>query len=300
VTPALGPAPGDPFAGQASDPDDLAEIYDLEHDPVTEDLAFYRGLTRRVRGAVLDLGCGSGRLFGAHLDGGASRVVGVDASAAMLRRAEDRIRLDARLAGAAATGRLELVHGDVRSVHRKERFGLIAAAGVVPHLDGPENLARLLARAARLLTPRGLLALDDLGPAALPDGDLPLALDWVVESNGRTFTRRSQLTRREAPEGLRVSLSTIVDRQDPDGTIARLPASFRLWYPSLDTVTRLVEAAGLAVAATYGSHAPGPFSSDSERLIVLGRRIRHRSARRGLEPAMRHDDTEWLERRSGS
>jgi SAM-dependent methyltransferase len=272
----------DPFAGQGTDPDDLAEIYDLEHDNVTEDLAFYRGLTRRVRGAVLDLGCGSGRLFGAFLDGQASRVVGVDASAAMLRRAERRIANDPRLTRAAAEGRLELVHGDVRSVRRSERFGLIVAAGVVPHLDGPEDLARLLARAARLLTPRGLLVLDDLGPRALPDADLPLALDWVVESEGRTFTRRSQLSRREAPEGLRVVLSTIVDRQDPDGTIARLSAGFRLWYPSLDTVTRLVEAAGLAVAAVHGSHDPGPFSSDSERLIVLGRRIRHRSARRGL------------------
>lgn len=273
-------APGDPFAGQATDADTLAELYDLEHDQVTEDFAYYRALTRRVRGAVLDLGCGSGRLFGSFLDGGASRVVGVDGSAAMLRRAEARIAAEPRLAGAAAEGRLELVSGDVRSVRRAERFGLIVAAGVVPHLDGPEDLSRLLARAARLLTPRGLLVLDDLGPAAQPEDDLPLAVDWIVSADGRTFTRRSQLVRREAPEGLRIVLSTVVDRQDPDGTIARLPASFRLWYPSLDTVTRLVEAAGLAVAATHGSYDSRAFSADGERLIVLSHRIRHRSARR--------------------
>jgi SAM-dependent methyltransferase len=278
-----GEAPGDPFAGQATDADTLAEVYDLEHDGIRDDLAFYRGLTRRVRGAVLDLGCGSGRLFGTFLDGGASRIVGVDASAAMLRRAEARIAADDRLAEAAAAGRLELVNGDVRSVRSQDRFGLIVAAGVVPHLDGPEDLTRLLARAARLLTPRGLLVLDDLGPAAQPDEDLPLAVDWSVTSEGRTFTRRSRLTRRVAPEGLRVVLSTIVDRQDPDGTIARLPATFRLWYPSRDTVTRLVEAAGLAVAAIHGTYAPQAFSATSERLIVLGRRVRHRTARRGME-----------------
>ena len=105
-------------------------------------------------------------------------------------------------------------------------------------------------------------------------------MDWVRDSDGRTFTRRSQLTRRVAPEGLRVTLSSIVDVQDPDGTIARLPASFRLWYPSHDAIARLVEAAGLAVAATHGSHDLEAFSVDSERLIVLCRRIRHRSARR--------------------
>ena len=91
MTSAPVPAPGDPFAGQATAPDDLAEIYDLEHDPVTEDLAFYRGIARRVRGAVLDLGCGSGRLFGAYLDGRASRVVGVDVGL-VLRRLLLRLR----------------------------------------------------------------------------------------------------------------------------------------------------------------------------------------------------------------
>ncbi|MGH2488516.1 MAG: class I SAM-dependent methyltransferase [Candidatus Limnocylindria bacterium] len=273
----------DPFAGQATPAEQLAEIYDLEHDVVTEDLAFYRELTQRVRGAVLDLGCGSGRLFGAFLDGRASRIVGVDASEAMLGRARARIADDARLAQAAAEGRIELVHGDVRSVRRRERFGLIVAAGVLPHLDGPEGASRLLGRAARLLTPRGLLVLDDLGPGSLPVGDVPLAVDWVVESDGRRFTRRSQIVRREAPEGLRVSMSTVVDVQDPDGTIARLPASFRLWYPSRDAVARLVEAAGLAVAATHGSHDLAAYSADSERLIVLSRCIRHRSARHGID-----------------
>lgn len=276
-------SPGDPFAGQASEPDELARIYDLEHDAVTEDRAFYRELTRRVRGAVLDLGCGSGRLFSSYLDGHTSRIVGIDASPAMLRRAAARIAADPLLAAAHAEGRIELVEADARSVRRPERFGLIVAAGVLPHLDGPEDASRLLARAARLLQPRGLLVIDDLGPAALPATDLPLAIDWTAVSDGIRYTRRSQLSRREAPEGLRVILSSVVDRQDPDGTIARLPASFRLWYPSSDTVARLVEAAGLAVAATHGSHDLEAFSAESERLIVLSRRIRHRSARRVLE-----------------
>jgi SAM-dependent methyltransferase len=276
-------SPSDPFAGQGSEPDELARIYDLEHDTVTQDRAFYRELTRRVRGAVLDLGCGSGRLFSSYLDGHTSRIVGVDASPAMLQRAQARIAGDPRLAAAEAEGRIELVHADARSLRRSERFGLIVAAGVLPHLDGPEDASRLLSRAARLLQPRGLLVIDDLGPAAIPATDLPLALDWTVESEGLRYTRRSQLVRREAPEGIRVILSSVVDRQDPDGTIARLPASFRLWYPSSDTVARLVEAAGLAVAATHGSHDLEAFSAESERLIVLSRRIRHRSARRVME-----------------
>jgi len=270
----------DPFAGQGVAADRLAELYDLEHEPQSADRPFYRALARRVRGAVLDLGCGSGRLFGAYFDGNASRVVGLDASAAMLRRAAARIADDGRLRQAEADGRLELILGDARTVRRPERFGLIVAAGVLPHLDGPEDAARLLARAARHLTPRGLLVIDDLGPGTLPATDMPLAIEWQVETGGRRYTRRSQLTRREAPEGLRVVLSTLVDVRDPDGTIARLPASFRLWYPTPDAVLRLVEAAGLAVAATYGTHGSDALAADSERLIVLCRRVRHRARRR--------------------
>ena len=64
----------DIFAGLPGDADLLAAIYDLEHDAVSGDLGFYRRLVRRGRGPLLDLGCGSGRLFRAFLDGGASTV----------------------------------------------------------------------------------------------------------------------------------------------------------------------------------------------------------------------------------
>jgi hypothetical protein len=47
----------DIFASQPTDADLLAELYDLEHDQVTEDLVFYREQTRRS-GVVLELGCG--------------------------------------------------------------------------------------------------------------------------------------------------------------------------------------------------------------------------------------------------
>ena len=83
---------GDIFAGQPTDADLLAELYDLEHDPVVEDLVFYREQTRRSGPAVLDLGCGSGRLLRSFAAGKGRRIVGVDGSAALLRRAEARGR----------------------------------------------------------------------------------------------------------------------------------------------------------------------------------------------------------------
>ena len=263
---------GDIFAGQRTDSELLAELYDLEHDEIRDDLVFYREMTRRAGGAVVDLGCGSGRLFGSFLDGAAPRVLGVDGSAALLARARARIAGDKRLARADADGRLELLHADVRRVEHAGRFTLAVLAGVLAHLDGPEEAVRALVGARGLLEGDGLLIVDNLGPAGMPARDLPLSVDWRRTLHGREVVRRSELTRRDAPEGLRVFYSTLVDAPRPDGTIARLPASFRLWYPSPDAVRQLVEEAGLAVEATYGSHDLEPLGPHSERCIVIGRR----------------------------
>jgi SAM-dependent methyltransferase len=262
----------DIFGGQAGDPDTLAAIYDLEHDAIREDLVFYREMAHRSSGAVIDLGCGSGRLFASFLEGGATRIVGVDGSAALLRRAEARIAATPELAVARGAGRIELDEGDVRHVSRPDRFGLAVLAGVLSHLDGPEEALRALTNAARLLERDGLVIVDGIGPGVLPTRDLPLSIDWRREMDGRQVVRRSQLQRRETPEGLRVVFSTLVDVTGPDGTIARVPASYRLWYPLAVTLLELFREANLTVEMTYGSHDLEPFGPESERCIVVARR----------------------------
>ena len=262
----------DIFASQPGNEDLLAEIYDLEHDDVVEDLPFHRELVRRSGGRVLDLGCGSGRLFTSLFEGGASRVIGVDASGALLRRAEARIANDPALAAAAADGRLVLHRGVVRALatlNIRERFDLALAVGVVPHLDGPEDALRLLGGVRSLLAAGGRLLIDDLGPSAMPQRDLPLSVDWRRELNGREVVRRSELIRRESPEGLRVAFSTIADAVQPDGTIARLPASHRLWYPSPEALAALVVQAGMVIELSYGSHDLEPLGRESGRRIVV-------------------------------
>ncbi len=262
----------DIFASQPGDEDLLAELYDLEHDAVVEDMPFYREMGSRAGSRVLDLGCGSGRLFSTLLDAGASRILAIDGSGALLRRAEARTVADPRLAGAAREGRITLLRGDVRALatlNIRERFDLALAVGVVPHLEGPEDALRLLGGVRSLLAAGGRLVIDDLGPAALPQRDLPLSVDWRRELHGRAVVRRSELIRRESPEGLRVAFSTISDAVQPDGTIARLPASHKLWYPSPEALAALVVQAGMVVELSYGSHDLEPLGRESERRIFV-------------------------------
>jgi SAM-dependent methyltransferase len=266
------------LAGHAVEEGLLAELYDLEHDEISEDLVFYREQARRSSGAVIDLGCGSGRLFSSLLVDGRS-LVGVDGSAALLARAAARVDDDGRLRAARNSGRLELVHGDVRSVRRRDRFGLAILAGVLAHLDGPEDALRALDAARDLLAADGRVIVDGLGPGGVPPRDLPLSVDWERELGPRHVVRRSSLVRREAPEGLRVEYSTLTDLLGTDGTIARLPAGFRLWYPSVRALVGLAGEAQLAVESAFGSHDLDPLDERSERCILVLRPAR----RSGME-----------------
>jgi len=262
----------DILAGQPADEALLAELYDLEHDGIDEDLVFYREWARRTHGATIDLGCGSGRLFGALLAGGARKLVGVDGSRSLLDRARDRILDDERLKTAWDDGRIELALGDVRTVRHPLRFRFAILAGVLAHLEGPEEAMRALDSCRRLLDRAGTLIVDHLGPGGLPARDLPLSIDWKREMGDRQVVRRSQLTRRESPEGLRVDYATLTDVVEADGTIARLPASFRLWYPSPRALIGLADEAQLAVEAAYGSHDLEPLDGGSQRCILVLRR----------------------------
>jgi hypothetical protein len=125
--------------------------------------------------------------------------------------------------------------------------------------------------ARRLLTPGGFLLVDLLGPGGLPAHDLPLSVDWERTEGRRRVVRRSQLRRQETPEGLRVAYATLTDLVEADGTIARLPASFRLWYPSPSAVVALAAEAGLAVEAAFGSYDLEPLDERSERCIFVMR-----------------------------
>jgi SAM-dependent methyltransferase len=203
------------------------------------------------------------------LDGGARRIVALDGSPALVARAHDRIAADERLATAQAEGRLELAVADVRRVRRPDRFDLVVLAGVLAHLDGPEDAVQALGVVAGALEADGRAIVDTLGPGGVPTNDLPMSVDWERRIGDRRVVRRSSLTLNEVPEGLRVAYATLTDLVGADGTIARVPASFRLWYPSPSAVAALAAEAGLEVEAAFGSHDLAPLDEGSERCIVV-------------------------------
>ncbi len=200
--------------------------------------------------------------------------MGIDGSPALVARAERRVAADPLLRAARETVRLRLEVGDAREIRLRERFSLIVLAGVLPHLGGARDAERVLVAVRRRLTQAGRAVLDLPGPGAQPKRELPLAVDWERDIDGRRTLRRSRLIRSITPDGLVVAYSTLTDVERPDGTFAHLSAAFRLWYPSYRQLEQIVHRAGLAVLLVYGSHDLDRFSRHSQRLIVVAERAR--------------------------
>ena len=199
-------------------------------------------------------------------------MVGVDGSESLLGRAASRVASDPQLSRAAAEGRIELVQADVRTVKHADRFALGVLAGVLSHLDGPTEARLALDAGRELLAEGGALIVDVLGPGGLPTRDLPLSVDWERVMGGRRVRRSSRIERESAQGGVRVTYDTVTELEDPDGTIATLPARFRLWYPSPSTLSAIANEAGLEVEATFGSYDLDPLDEVSDRCIAVMRR----------------------------
>src|SRR4051812_15126823 len=130
--------------------DDYAPFYDWENARTLgrRDVPFWRNLAVHAGGAVLELGCGTGRIALPLARAGVS-VVGIDRSAAMLDRARRRIRR-ARL-----SGRVRLVRGDIRHLPFRRDFAMVMAPyGVLQSLLRERDLAATLAAVHDVL-PRG-------------------------------------------------------------------------------------------------------------------------------------------------
>jgi len=106
----------------------------------------------RDRGSVLDLGCGTGDPITAYMAGRGFRVIGVDASRAMLDIARERF----------PTG--DWRHGDMRELDLVERFDGILGWNSFFHLM-PDEQRAVLPRLAAHMNPGAALMLT-VGPEA--------------------------------------------------------------------------------------------------------------------------------------
>ncbi len=257
VAAALDPA--DPWSA-------TAPFYDLDLAGVEDDIDLYRELAERQGGAVLELGCGTGRVA-IPLAAGGHDVVGVDASAAMLAVARARAQ--------AAGVRLRLMQGDMRELRLRRRFATVLVPfGGLQHLDSVDDIVAALATAGAHLVRGGLVVVDVEAPQ--PDdfapGPQPLVAHWTRAWRGALVTKLVAVEGRPAL-GLR-EVAFHYDVQLPDGPLRRWTHQFTLRVITPGELQLAARLAGLAVVATYGDYALTPLDDGADRLVVLFERAR--------------------------
>jgi len=251
----------------------FAALYDAEHRALTADIDLYLDLLHeaRVRGPVLELACGSGRVA-APLAAAGHRVVGLDSSPEMLRRARARRR---RLPPEAAS-RLRFSRQDMR----RFRFRAPFAAAIVPFsslalLAEPEDRAACLACTAQHLRPRAPLIID-----------LPNPLPAMAGARPRAVASRFRLPR----WGHEVE-KVVEEVFDPARATTRVRYRYRQLRPGADAPAELAEAcfelarierrqieaqlyaAGFDVVAALGDYRGTPHSPTSPRLVIHAERL---------------------------
>lgn len=256
----------------------IAEWYDVEHDPLTEDVEAYASLIAERDGAgeapsrVIEIGAGTGRIAAALAVAGHG-VVAIEPSAPM------RARLARRLAQLPerAARRITVVAGDAETpgVDAEARFDVaLLGQNVLAHLPAPAQRLAALRTIRGYLRPGGHLIcdVDVLGPRRLLDTAHQLWWQgaWPLASTGRPDDGAQIehfVSGAPGPAPGTVELIHFYDVHTPGGPVARTTARMTLALLSKSEVETALLAAGFTIAEVYGGYDLAPYEEGAARAI---------------------------------
>ncbi len=217
---------------------------------------FYLALARRMGGAVLDLGCGTGMLA-CRIAEDVALVTGVDPAEGMLQIARGR----------PGAERVEWIKGDARTLDLKRQFDLIYLTGHAfqVFLTDEDSLAMLTA-ASRHLAPGGCLAFDTRNPAAKAWlGWTAQALPEVAEVTGLGRVEESVDTVFDGATGI----ASITHRYRFLDKGTEQIGHSRIRFLDRERLGGLIAAAGLKIDSCYGWWDGRPCSPQAGEFIVM-------------------------------
>mgnify|MGYP001068209282 FL=1 len=274
------PTPGpQPPAGDdsqcASSMDRIAQFFDAEYLDHIDDLPVLEAYADRTGGPLLELGCGTGRALIPLAEAG-YQVTGVDSSPSMLKLAR------AKAEAAGVSRQIRLIEGDFSRVDLggPYRFAF-TLMNTFLHLPDLEAQIVALRRWREALAPKGLLLIEvfnpDMGQLAAMDGRLEWEQTWTNGNTGEQVMKF--LTRVVDPAAQVMTVNHVYEVITTDGTVHRTVGSFNLRYIWRFEAELLLDKAGFGVESVFGDWDMSPYSSDSERMIIVaqprGRKSTH-------------------------
>ena len=241
--------------------------YDATAQGVPGDVEFFVRLAREADAAglpVLELACGTGRVTVPIARAGV-RVVGLDASPAMLGRAREK---------AAGLANARWVDGDMRTFDLPERFGLIAIPfRSFQHLLTVEDQLACLGCIRRHLAPGGRAVINIFNP------DIVRIANWLTarkgglqlsHEGGGGWKRWETAEYATATQALGV---TFIDERLGEGGVvqSRVYRGLKLRYTFRYEMEHLLARAGFAIEALYGDFSGNAFVDTSPEMVWLAR-----------------------------
>jgi ubiquinone/menaquinone biosynthesis C-methylase UbiE len=247
--------------------DAYAPFYDWENAQTVgrRDVAFWKHLASLEDGPILELGCGTGRITVPVARAGAA-VIGIDRSAEMLARGQQRLRR-ARLTGAS------LVRGDIRMLPFRSRSGfrlVMAPYGILQSLTREADLKATLASVHRVMRKGGTFGID-----LVPDLPRWAEYDRKVSLRGRrgraTTVTLVESVRQDERRGLTIFDHEYIERRGGRSRVHRFTLTFRTL--SVAQMRRRLEAAGFQITAVLGDYRGGPWDARSDVWVILAKRV---------------------------
>ncbi len=241
----------------------LADLYDLEytHD---YDLPLWLALAEREAGPIVEWGAGTGRIA-VSLAAVGHDVTAVELSGEMIRRGREK------------DSSLGWVVGDMRSAQPGRRFGLaVCAFNSFLCLTSVDDALAFLRNAREHLVSGGLLGIEvsAFSPEELvdPPGGPELRHDLTRPLPDGGWLDRFSVSRYDAASQL-LEMRLFYEKYGASGVLgSRRAHDLTIRITGRDELLLMLQLSGFEVEAVYGGFEGEPFTSVSDRLIVLARR----------------------------
>jgi SAM-dependent methyltransferase len=236
------------------------------------DVPFYVAEALRADGAVLELGCGTGRVLLPIARAGAT-VVGLDGSHEMLARCRAKLLAESD----ATRARVALHHGDARSFELATTFAIVIAPfRMLQHLVSIEDQLHCLEAVRRHLAPGGHFVFDVFNPHfGLMTADRSAEQEETPEQSlgdGRVLRRTYRVPRIRWLDQVSETELIYYVAERPGEPAQRYVHGFDMrWYLRAELI-HLLARSGFRVHEIFGDFDRSPLTDRSPELILCAGR----------------------------